>query len=153
MKTINVKKTNKLALTLALAATLSFTSAFAGDANEMVTQNTLIDWSHKAQVALNKKLDEKLNQQLMQDHIVTRMAQATDDTDYETANLVLAGKKLGHTNLAPMSTIPVVIIRSQKPTHLAVAFDTPEPTARHKVFEDYKAHREAMPEELSAALP
>ncbi len=54
---------------------------------------------------------------------------------------------LGYTNTL------VDIIRSQKPTHLAVAFDTPEPTARHKVLKEYKAHREAMPEELSAALP
>ena len=40
-----------------------------------------------------------------------------------------------------------------KPTHLAVAFDTPEPTHRHKEFTEYKAQRESMPEELSTALP
>lgn len=40
-----------------------------------------------------------------------------------------------------------------KPTHLAVAFDTSEPTARHKLYPEYKANREAMPEELSAQLP
>jgi len=45
------------------------------------------------------------------------------------------------------------IIGKQSPTHLAVAFDTAAPTARHTEFADYKAHREAMPEELSAALP
>lgn len=45
------------------------------------------------------------------------------------------------------------IIGKQQPTHLAVAFDTAAPTARHEEFADYKAHREAMPEELSAALP
>jgi DNA polymerase I len=45
------------------------------------------------------------------------------------------------------------IINTQSPTHLAVAFDTSVPTARHIAFPAYKAQREAMPEELSAALP
>jgi DNA polymerase-1 len=39
------------------------------------------------------------------------------------------------------------------PTHLAVVFDTDAPTARHVEFEGYKAQREAMPEELSQAIP
>jgi DNA polymerase-1 len=39
------------------------------------------------------------------------------------------------------------------PTHLAVVFDTDAPTARHQEFEAYKAQRNAMPEELSQALP
>ena len=45
------------------------------------------------------------------------------------------------------------LINKHQPTHLAVAFDTPEPTARHKEYPAYKAQREAMPEDLSAALP
>ncbi len=40
-----------------------------------------------------------------------------------------------------------------RPTHIAVAFDTVEPTARHREYPAYKAQREAMPEALSAALP
>ena len=36
------------------------------------------------------------------------------------------------------------IIRREEPTHIAAAFDTSEPTARHLEFEQYKAHREAM---------
>jgi DNA polymerase-1 len=39
------------------------------------------------------------------------------------------------------------------PTHLAVVFDTDAPTERHAEFEGYKAQRQAMPEELSQALP
>ena len=45
------------------------------------------------------------------------------------------------------------IIKSQQPTHIAVAFDTHAPTQRHKEFPEYKAQREEMPEDLSAALP
>src|SRR5690606_11121022 len=45
------------------------------------------------------------------------------------------------------------VLRKENPTHLAVVFDTDAPTARHTEFEAYKAHREAMPEDLSAAIP
>ena len=45
------------------------------------------------------------------------------------------------------------IIKQQQPTHLVVAFDTSAPTHRHKDYPEYKAQREEMPEDLSAALP
>ena len=45
------------------------------------------------------------------------------------------------------------ILKNQQPTHLAVAFDTAAPTHRHTEFPDYKATRQAMPEDLIQALP
>src|ERR1700744_4422 len=45
------------------------------------------------------------------------------------------------------------VLKKEKPTHMAVVFDTEAPTERHTDFEAYKAHREAMPEDLSKALP
>ena len=45
------------------------------------------------------------------------------------------------------------ILKNQQPTHIAVAFDTDAPTPRHKEFPEYKATRQAMPEDLSSALP
>lgn len=45
------------------------------------------------------------------------------------------------------------ILENEKPTHIALAWDTEEPTARHETFEDYKAQREDMPEDLEGALP
>ncbi len=45
------------------------------------------------------------------------------------------------------------VLRTQKPTHIGVAFDTHKPTHRHIEFTDYKAHRQAMPEDLVASLP
>ena len=45
------------------------------------------------------------------------------------------------------------IINKEKPTHLAVVFDTKKPTQRHLDYAEYKAHREAMPEGLRNALP
>ncbi|MCZ4243375.1 DNA polymerase I [Pedobacter punctiformis] len=45
------------------------------------------------------------------------------------------------------------VLKKEKPTHIAVVFDTEAPTERHTSFEAYKAHRQAMPEDLSAAMP
>ncbi len=45
------------------------------------------------------------------------------------------------------------ILQTGQPTHVALALDTPAPTPRHILFPAYKAQREAMPEDLSAALP
>lgn len=38
------------------------------------------------------------------------------------------------------------------PDHVAVAFDLPAPTFRHKMFDGYKAQRKGMPEELASQL-
>ena len=45
------------------------------------------------------------------------------------------------------------IQEKHRPSHIAAAFDTPEPTARHREYPAYKAQRETMPESLQAALP
>ncbi len=45
------------------------------------------------------------------------------------------------------------ILNKEKPTHIAVAFDTVAPTARHTEFEAYKAHRDAIPEDLAISIP
>ena len=45
------------------------------------------------------------------------------------------------------------VLKKEKPTHMAVVFDTEAPTERHTDFEAYKAHREAMPEDLAKAIP
>jgi len=45
------------------------------------------------------------------------------------------------------------ILNKEKPTHIAVVFDTDAPTTRHEEFEAYKANREEMPEDLRACLP
>ncbi|MBR2735549.1 MAG: DNA polymerase I, partial [Clostridia bacterium] len=39
------------------------------------------------------------------------------------------------------------------PDAVAVAFDLPKPTFRHKMFDGYKANRKGMPEELASQLP
>lgn len=44
------------------------------------------------------------------------------------------------------------LLNKEKPTHIAVVFDTAAPTERHEVFADYKAHREAMPEDIRSNI-
>jgi DNA polymerase I len=45
------------------------------------------------------------------------------------------------------------VLQKQKPTHIAVVFDTPTPTFRHEMFKEYKAHRDATPEDIIKAVP
>lgn len=45
------------------------------------------------------------------------------------------------------------IIKNEKPTHIAVVFDTDGPTERHINFTEYKANREAQPEDISLSIP
>ena len=45
------------------------------------------------------------------------------------------------------------LITNQKPTHMAVCFDTSAATERHTDFADYKANRQETPEDISAAVP
>jgi DNA polymerase-1 len=47
----------------------------------------------------------------------------------------------------------VELIQNQKPSHMAVCFDTKAPTERHTDFADYKANRQEAPEDLLAAIP
>jgi DNA polymerase-1 len=47
----------------------------------------------------------------------------------------------------------VELINNQKPTHMAVCFDTSAPTERHTDFADYKANRQEAPEDLKIAIP
>ena len=45
------------------------------------------------------------------------------------------------------------ILEDVKPQYIAVAFDLKVPTARHKMYEGYKANRKGMPEELAEQMP
>lgn len=47
----------------------------------------------------------------------------------------------------------IELINNQKPTHMAVCFDTAAPTERHTDFAEYKANRQDAPEDLTIAIP
>ena len=45
------------------------------------------------------------------------------------------------------------VLKREKPTHVAVAFDPAGPTFRHEAFEAYKAQREETPEAIRQSVP
>jgi len=45
------------------------------------------------------------------------------------------------------------VLKREKPTHIAVAFDPKGKTFRHEAYELYKAQREATPEDIRLAVP
>ena len=51
------------------------------------------------------------------------------------------------------TTMLIKAIADFSPKYIAVAFDLPKPTFRHKLYDGYKATRKKMPEELAVQLP
>ena len=45
------------------------------------------------------------------------------------------------------------VLNTEKPTHIAVAFDVHAATFRHEMYEQYKANRDVMPEDIRLAVP
>ena len=45
------------------------------------------------------------------------------------------------------------ILKTESPSHIAVAFDPSGPTFRHEAYEEYKAQREATPEDIKLSVP
>ncbi len=45
------------------------------------------------------------------------------------------------------------LLQKQSPTHLAVVFDPPSPTFRHEMYKEYKANRDATPEDIKLSVP
>ncbi|MDX2431105.1 MAG: DNA polymerase I [Bacteroides sp.] len=45
------------------------------------------------------------------------------------------------------------LLRKENPTHIAVAFDPPGPTFRNEMYPEYKANRDATPEDIKSAIP
>ena len=66
---------------------------------------------------------------------------------------ILTSKGVNTSALYGFTQTLLDILNRQQPTHIAVAFDTEAPTQRHAEFAAYKATRQAMPEDLSLALP
>lgn len=57
------------------------------------------------------------------------------------------GVMLGFTNTL------LEVLEKEKPSHIAVVFDTHAPTFRHLQFEAYKANRQEQPEDIAVAIP
>ncbi len=57
------------------------------------------------------------------------------------------GVMLGFTNTL------LEVLEKEKPSHIAVAFDTKAPTFRHVQYEPYKANRQDQPEDITTSIP
>ncbi len=51
------------------------------------------------------------------------------------------------------TTTLLEVLKRQKPTHLAMVYDTDVPTQRHKEYEEYKANRDETPEAIRVSMP
>ena len=45
------------------------------------------------------------------------------------------------------------VLKKERPSHIAVCFDPPGGTFRHEAYKEYKANREATPEDIKLAVP
>jgi DNA polymerase-1 len=66
---------------------------------------------------------------------------------------LINSKGLNTSAISGFTRTLVDLIRTEKPTHIAVAFDPPSPTFRHVMYEPYKANREEQPDDIRIAFP
>ncbi len=61
----------------------------------------------------------------------------------------------GHNTSVPFGFTNTLleVIQKQKPTHIAVAFDTAAKTFRDEIFKEYKATRQETPEDIRHGIP
>ena len=74
---------------------------------------------------------------------------------YGLSNLRMFSKTAGiHTNaIYAFLNIYWMIVDMTKPDYIAVSFDLKAPTFRHKMYDQYKATRKGMPDELREQMP
>jgi len=70
----------------------------------------------------------------------------------QTNPIVTSKGKNTNTQLGFTNTL-AELLNNQKPSHMAVCFDTAAPTERHTDFEEYKANRQDTPEDILSAIP
>ena len=68
-------------------------------------------------------------------------------------NPVRNSKGLNTSAILGFTNTLVEVLEKENPTHIAVAFDPSGPTFRNEIYEEYKAHREKMPEDIQQSIP
>jgi len=51
------------------------------------------------------------------------------------------------------TTMILKLLDQHQPSHIAAVLDRPEPTFRHKAYDQYKANRDVMPDDLQVQIP
>ncbi|MBT5368524.1 MAG: DNA polymerase I, partial [Nitrospinaceae bacterium] len=62
-------------------------------------------------------------------------------------------RKLPTGGIMAFSRMMLGVLRNKAPEYAAVAFDRPEPTFRHQMYDAYKSNRDAPPEDMIAQIP
>lgn len=70
-----------------------------------------------------------------------------------SSNPRVSSKGLNTSAIFGFTNTLLEILNKEKPTHIAVVFDTPEDTIRHTEFVEYKSQREEMPDDLRKSIP
>lgn len=65
----------------------------------------------------------------------------------------LSSKGMNTSAIFGFTNILFELLRKEKPTHMGVAFDLHGPTEREGYFAEYKANRQATPEDIISAIP
>jgi DNA polymerase-1 len=68
-------------------------------------------------------------------------------------NPLMNSKGMNVSAISGFTSTLIDLILKEKPTHLAVVFDSAEETTRAAEFSFYKANREAMPEDIQLSIP
>jgi DNA polymerase I len=65
----------------------------------------------------------------------------------------ISSKGLNTSVMLGFTNTMLEVLQKQKPSHIAVVFDTSAPTFRHVQYPEYKANREETPEDIRIAVP
>jgi DNA polymerase-1 len=68
-------------------------------------------------------------------------------------NPLINSKGMNVSAISGFTSTLTELMSKEKPSHLAVVFDSPEETERSVIFADYKANRQEMPEDIANAIP
>src|SRR6056297_2464363 len=68
-------------------------------------------------------------------------------------NPIYSSKGLNTSAILGFTNTLVEVLEKENPSHIAVAFDPSTPTFRNEIYEEYKANREEMPEDIQKSIP
>ena len=68
-------------------------------------------------------------------------------------NPIYSSKGMNTSAILGFTNTLVEVLEKENPTHIAVAFDPSTPTFRNEIYEEYKANREEMPEDIQRSIP
>jgi len=70
-----------------------------------------------------------------------------------SSNPRITSKGLNTSAMLGFTNTLLEVLQKEKPTHMAIVFDTHAPTVRHEVQPEYKANRADTPEDIIVAVP